>query len=348
VSDDDVQPEPTAAGEEAAPRPRQRPRNYLAPGDRRWLFWRFMPAALGLFLVLGWVERTWFAKRDRGRAQIDTRLDAVAGRPPVGDEVVIEREPEPFEPDNVAALGASVRSLSAVRDATFFREGDYDAWFQIWKSLGEGSIAAFQKAGPQDVGFSELFGQPRSFRGRLVRMRGVFHRLEKLAAPANDYGIEHYWQGWLEPANGPSSPVVVQCLRLPAGMPEGMEIHEPVEVIGYFFKNYAYNASDTIRVAPLIMISEPIRLPEVSPARKPLVGEGLVSGIVFGSMAALIGASWLAMSRTGSLAGRAPKAAGLDAALADVEPFSVAESLRQVAAAEAARERKQPTEERGT
>jgi hypothetical protein len=75
------------------------------------------------------------------------------------------------------------------------------------------------KAAAPRVSFAELFGQPRSFRGRLVRMKGVFHRAEELTAPANSYGIDRYWQGWLEPAGGPVSPVVVQFLKLPEGMP---------------------------------------------------------------------------------------------------------------------------------
>jgi hypothetical protein len=77
-------------------------------------------------------------------------------------------------------------------------------------------------------------------------MRGTFRRLERLTPPPNDYGIEDYWQGWMEPAGGPASPVVVQCLTIPEGMPSGMRIDEPVDVTGYFFKNYAYNASDNL------------------------------------------------------------------------------------------------------
>jgi hypothetical protein len=64
----------------------------------------------------------------------------------------------------------------------------------------------------------------------LVRFRGTLHRLEKMVAPANEYDIKDYWQGWLEPEGGPVSPIVVYFLRLPDGMPHGMKISEQVDV----------------------------------------------------------------------------------------------------------------------
>jgi hypothetical protein len=292
-----------------------------------------MPAGLVLLLVLGWVERTWFPRQaGKGAAQVDTRLESVEGSPPRGDEVVIEREPEPLEVEPAASLGASRDALSQVRDATFFRESDNDAWFQVWNTVRESGMEGLRRAGPQDVSFSELFAQPRSFRGRLVRMRGTFHRLEQVRAPTNDYRIEDYWQGWMEPAGGPASPVVVQFLDLPAGMPSGMTIDEPVEVVGYFFKNYAYNAADTIRVAPVIMTLAPIWKPRQAPVQSPWE-QGGVALVVMAMLVGVGVAAWLGMQAAKPLTRRetAAEPTGLDEALADVKLFSVEESLREVA-----------------
>jgi hypothetical protein len=106
-------------------------------------------------------------------------------------------------------------------------------------------------------------------------MKGTLRRAERLPAPANDYGVDRYWQCWMEPAGGPASPVVIQCLTLPDGMPTGLAIGEPVEVTGYFFKNFAYNAADAIRVAPVIMTLEPSWKPVVAAPRGGLTGRGL-------------------------------------------------------------------------
>lgn len=318
---------------EAVGQPQRRPRNYLAQSERRRLFWLVMPLAAAAVLVLGWVERVWFARPLAGDRQIDTRLEAVAGPRPSGDEIVIERDDEPLVVEPAATLGASLASLSRVRDATFFREADNDAWFQVWNTLRDTGMESLRRGQPRDVGFRELFGQPRSYRGRLVRMRGTFHRLERLKAPTNDYGISEYWQGWLEPAGGPASPVVVQCLELPSGLPSGMDIAEPVEIVGYFFKNYAYNAVDTIRVAPVIMALEPIwrPLPKADPGV--LSGSGGVTIVMLMTVVAALAATWFGASAARRPRGSAaPAAEGLDAALADVEPFSIGESLRRLAA----------------
>jgi len=334
--------EPPAAG---GPRT-SRARNYLAHSERRRLFWMVMPVAAALVLGLGWIERTWFQRRTAGDRQVDTRLEAVTGPRPTGDEILMERDEEPLEPGAAAELGASLVSLSRVRDATFFREGDYDAWFQTWNTLRETGMPALQRGRPRDVGFRELFGQPRSFRGRLVRMRGTLHRLERLTAPANDYSIGEYWQGWLEPAGGPPSPVVVQCLELPSGLPTGMDIAEPVEIVGYFFKNYAYNAADTIRVAPLIMALAPIWRPLPKPTPGILSGSGGPTAVVFATLAAALAATWFGVvAARGHRPTRGTATADLDAALADIEPFSVDESLRRLAAATESRRAEQDTQE---
>lgn len=311
-----------------APASRPRPRNYLAAGERRRLLWRVMPWALAALLALTWVERTWFpGAASRPAAPVDTRLETVRGPRPAGEAVLIEPEAEPPAPV-AGQLGASAAALAQVRDDTVFRDTDLDAWEQTFVTLRDTGRAALERAPAPRVSFSELFGQPRSFRGRLVRLRGTFHRLERLAAPANHDGIDAYWQGWLEPAGGPATPIVIHCLALPAGMPTGMRIREPVEVVGYFLKRHAYAAADTVRVAPLVLVLEPIRRPApASPGGASLGTWALVS------MTALILATVLGIRLAGWQGGRPEAAAPVDlsAALAGHEPCSPAEALGRLA-----------------
>ena len=309
---------------------RQRPRNYLAPGERRRVFWMLMPPALVAFLVLGWIEQQWFPRRGpRVEKQIDTRLATARGAPPAGDGVLIEAEPEPFVAPAEDLLSASPDALAKVRDDAFFRHADEPAWLQTWLTLRSAAPEAI-RAAATPVSFTELFGQPRSFRGRAVRFKGTLRRLERLRAPANDYDIVEYWQGWLEPAGGPTAPIVVQFLRLPPGMPEGLKINEPVEIVGYFFKRYAYKATDTIRRAPLVMAIEPAWKP-----RTPVEPGGTLLGTVaVVTMASLVAATALAMF-IGNRGRRSPPPAppqDLDHALAGVDIVSTAESLRRLAA----------------
>jgi len=286
-----------------------------------------MPPAMAAMLLLGWVERTWLSSPPRrGPAQVDTRVHDPAAA--VADAVTIEAD-QPLPEGPAEEFGASLRSLARVRDDTMFRAADEDAWFQIWATLRETDLATLLGKPARRVGFTELFGQPQSFRGRLVRVRGTLHRLEKLDAPANNYDVTEYWQGWLEPEGGPASPIVVYFLRLPSGMPEGMKIREPVDVVGYFFKRWAYAATDAVRTAPLILALEPVWKPRpAGPAT-----DGTISTVALVTMAGLMLLTAFGIFSAGRGGTRPPESrpADLTAALADVEPFSPADALRRLA-----------------
>jgi hypothetical protein len=189
-----------------------------------------------------------------------------------------------------------------------------------------------ERSDARAVSFIELFGQPKSFRGRLVRFTGTVHRLQKVQAPANDYDITEYWQGWVEPADGPASPIVVYFLRLPTGMPHGMRMREPVEVVGYFFKRWAYEATDTVRTAPLVMALEPIW----QPLPPPPPGGTAIGGYALVTMAGLVIATLLAMRFAGGRALQRDRTQpdNLSKSLANVELFSPGEALERLAAAE--------------
>jgi hypothetical protein len=309
-----------------------RPRNYLSRTEHRRLFWRFMPPAIVLFLALSWIERAWLRPAaPPAPGQVDTRLAGAHLERTVDDAVVIEAEPEPFIAD-ADELGASSSSLAEVRDDTVFRDGDENAWFQIWMTLRSTDARALERSDARAVSFIELFGQPKSFRGRLVRFTGTVHRLQKVQAPANDYNITEYWQAWVEPADGPASPIVVYFLQVPEGMPHGMRVREPVDVVGYFFKRWAYEATDTVRTAPLVMALEPIW----KPLPPPPPGGTTIGGYALVTMAGLVIATLLAVRFAG---GRAlqrdrPQPDNLTESLANVELFSPGESLERLAAAE--------------
>jgi hypothetical protein len=185
---------------------------------------------------------------------------------------------------------ADAADLALVRDDTVFRSADQQAWFAIWKRLQEEAAAGSPPRG-REVTFAQLFGQPRSFRGRRVRVAGTIRRLQEVAAPTNALGIATYWQAWLEPAGGPAAPIVVYFLDLPPGLPAGMRVEIPAVVDGVFFKRWAYQASDAIRLAPLLMATQPQLPPRITSGRgqTPVVGWALVS------IGGLLAATWLAL-----------------------------------------------------
>lgn len=215
-----------------------------------------MPPAVVFVLIAAWVERNWFQPPPVSpAAQVDTRLVNPFINESEPDVVLMKQDPEPVEIEADSSLAASSLALSEVQDDTVFRSSDRMAWFEIWETIQK-------KGGPnvgdaQRVSFSQLYGQPKSFRGRPVCMNGTLRRLEYVEAPTNELGIDGYWQGWLEPADGPASPVVIYFLEIPKNMPNGLSVVEAIGVRGFFFKRWAYSAKDTVRLAPLIMAASP-------------------------------------------------------------------------------------------
>lgn len=312
----------------------RQPRNYLARDEQRRIFWRFMPPAVAFVLIAAWVEQAWFRQPVPPRPpQVDTRLVDPLGNAAVPDAVLIQKESQPFEVEAGAVLAASPAALDQIRDDTVFRLTDHDAWFAIWKTLRDDGPPP--QPSVRRVGFAELFGQPRSFRGRPVAMAGTLRRLERVDAPLNDYGIDGYWQGWLEPEGGPASPVVVYFLDVPVGMPTGLAIAEPVDVTGYFFKRWAYAAKDTVRLAPLVMAVSPRWSPP--PPSRPAIDS--IATVAIGTILVVVLVTFVGIR----IAGRGPPVrqeppADVGRMLSDEDFVSTEEALRRLATGETPRE----------
>jgi hypothetical protein len=110
-----------------------------------------------------------------------------------------------------------------------------------------------------------------------------------------------------------------------------MRIHEPVEVVGYFFKRWAYAASDVVRTAPLVMALEPIWKP--APVRTAADNPfGSYALLAIGGIVALT-LLGMRLASGGSRRPADPPPTDLSAALSDVEVFSTDEALRRLSEA---------------
>jgi len=251
-------------------------------------------------LVAAWAERTWWAPTIPppsppidtilGRGPVTRTIDDGISieAPPIASDSEVVAPPDVVPPDRETFADAS--DLAMVRDDTVFRTADQHAWFAIWERL-QGAAASASRPRGREVTFAQVFSQPKSFRGRMVRIEGTIRRLQEVAAPTNALGIASYWQAWLEPAGGPASPIVVYFLTVPPGTPAGMRVDVPVVVDGVFFKRWAYQASDAIRLAPLLMAIEPRFPPRITEGR----GTSVLVGWALVSIVALIAVTMVAL-----------------------------------------------------
>ena len=309
-----------------AARPGRAARNYLSGTERRRLFVRVVPPALAMLLMAGWLEHLWSPPTAPAPAPIDTVLARGRSAAVIDDTVRIgaAMEPEtnaaaqlegspPEEIDPVSSSatdaglpaatdagvpGASPAALARIRDDTLFRSDDEPAWSELCANLA--AMPGWPPAAlARRVTFADLHGQSRALRGRLVRFRGIVRRLVPIGPDGTAAPGRPRWQGWIEPEGGPATPIVVYFLRIPRDMPHGLTVAETVDVTGYFFKRWAYQASDAIRTAPLVLSLEPAWTPRqtASPGGHRWGGWGLLA------MATLVLTTWLGLQ----VAARSPR-----------------------------------------
>lgn len=103
--------------------------------------------------------------------------------------------------------------------------------------------------------FADLFRHPEQYTGHPVRLRGYLRKLVAYPAGENAFGLETLYEGWLFTEHSQGNPVVVVTTDLPEPLRSqiGSDLINGVEVTGYFFKLYGYEAGDAVRLAPLVL-----------------------------------------------------------------------------------------------
>ncbi|HEV3004097.1 MAG TPA: hypothetical protein VGX78_06520, partial [Pirellulales bacterium] len=118
-------------------------------------------------------------------------------------------------------------------------------------------------------------------------------------APRNAYGVEHYYRAVIKPLDR-SERLIAYFLELDDGFPLGEQVREPVEFTGFFFKRLAYDASDGVRIAPLILARSLTRLPTVVEGPRtvtPLDPIGFIANLL-GGLTFSAAAIWFVLARS--------------------------------------------------
>ena len=199
---------------------------------------------------------------DKGEPELDSRLERELPAPLPAGVFVSPLNLQAGLAENDAPHerlwgGLTTADYAVVRDDTPFRASESEVWFRLLATLHDSDHTLLDSDQVEAVGFTQLFKQPRQFRGRLVGLEGIVRRAHRLMAPPNEHGITAYWRCWLF-IDGTKNPIVVYALRMPDGFPQGMSIHETIELAGVFFKRWAYNLRGGIRTAPVVVAQRPV------------------------------------------------------------------------------------------
>lgn len=207
-------------------------------------------------------------------------------------------------PGLAGTAGMDAGLFDRVADGRRLTAEDADAFFALLAAAGaagEGSIAA-------------AAGQPRSIiplidpaerwfeghRGEPVAIQGTALRATRIEIDdpvrRRQTGIDHYWEVFVFVPTPPIEVAgriqdrypVVCCLRgLPAGMPTGPSIGEPVRVAGFAFKSYAYPLSRGD--GPAVRREAPLLVGGDVEWRRPAPAAGGALGAVLAGLAIVVG-----------------------------------------------------------
>ena len=146
-----------------------------------------------------------------------------------------------------------IPGLSQVKDKTYFRPAEQQAWFHLIGRLQETSAKDLAKDSLGEISLAQLLKQPDEYRGRVISLLGTALR-EEIANPGeNSLGLESYHRLWIQPLGGGNIPFVVYCLTLPESFPRGDKIKAPLNLSGYFFKNWSYSWDEGLALAPILV-----------------------------------------------------------------------------------------------
>ena len=215
-----------------------------------------------------------------GSPSVTDRLASPAPTEPTAENRQAEPSGPPLPP------GVDGEGLSSIRDDTFFRAAEHEAWFHLFAWLQTTSEQQLETVVQANVSSLQLLRQMPAYRGRLVRVQGVVRRAGPIAAPDNEAGIRSYWQCWLQDAAG-TAPIVVYALQMPAGFPRGQALRETAEFTGVAYKRWAYQAESGLLVAPVLLAKTARWTPHPPPpARRPVTPTQLLLGTVCAALLA--------------------------------------------------------------
>jgi hypothetical protein len=149
--------------------------------------------------------------------------------------------------------GVDPTLLAAIRDNTYFRQEEQDAWFNLLAILQKTPQAELRAASIGEVGYTQLVDQPHVYRGRLVTVRGTVHQITLQHPAKNQIGLEAYYRLVIRPADGGLWPFFVYVLELPVGMEPGKDPSADVAITGFYFKSLSYEWQDGLGIAPVVL-----------------------------------------------------------------------------------------------
>ncbi|MGC3967517.1 MAG: hypothetical protein QM775_09155 [Pirellulales bacterium] len=276
----------------------KRPPNYLGQKFQRPIWFFILILGVGIWIFRGgdpgrWADLFSMGKKSGTQDAADNRIaaDTLALAP---GEVQAPAAAEPNQPVAEKRLFGKVdpQLFTDLEDDATYRRDEEDGFFRLLRVLDEADERDIEVASIGEKTFRQLSEQTKEYRGEVIDVAGVVHRLIPQKANANLHGIEKFYEVWVIP-HGTKVPLVFVCLDLPDNYKAG-EMGQKIRASGFFYKRLGYaGAPDpkkpdepVFRSSPLVLaktlrVESPSEMAKVAAAGEEAVANvpGLPAGI---------------------------------------------------------------------
>jgi hypothetical protein len=164
----------------------------------------------------------------------------------------------PTDLDSEEREAADEQFLAITDGTTELSREEMPAYWRLFKWVEHQSLVDLQQRAKVDAVLNGFMQRPEEQRGKLFRLDLNVRRVLAYDAPANSAGIEKVYEIWGWTTESKAWLYCVLTAHLPAGMPEGPDVHERATFAGYFLKVQGYQAAgaapgDKPLAAPLLV-----------------------------------------------------------------------------------------------
>lgn len=220
--------------------------------------------------------------------ETQARLGALFG----GNPAVESPEQTADREARAAELLAKVdlQLLETLDDDTPFRQAEAEAWSHLLAVARETPLEEVRAASAGQITYAQLLAQPDYYRGRVITLVGLAHRVEKIDPISSDTEVGTRYRVIVQPSGTGRLPFTCYCLELPAGFAVG-DSPRLVRIDGFFLKNLVYPHELGLDKTPVIVAKTLTDLEETSapaPSRAPSIGWIVATGAVMALVVALL------------------------------------------------------------
>jgi hypothetical protein len=156
--------------------------------------------------------------------------------------------------DDPLEMEQARNEFDAVFDKTGIVQTDMFAYWRLMRWARSLSFADLQQRARKDDPFRDLWEDPESHRGELIRLRLHVRQVVGSKAVKNAIGVKRIFEVSGPTDKSVANPYVVVCFELPPGIPEGEGLFVDADFVGYFLKVWKYGGGDSKdRGAPLLI-----------------------------------------------------------------------------------------------